>query len=73
MLGKSANLIRVTKVFSNMAKITIEGVENGPLVIKSDGKTVCALCRCGASNEKPNCDGSHTKAGFKAHSTKLEI
>jgi len=56
-----------------MAKITIEGVENGPYVVKSDGKTMCALCRCGASNEKPNCDGSHTKVGFKAKSIKLDV
>ena len=56
-----------------MAKITIEGVENGPYVVKSDGKTMYALCRCGASNEKPNCDGSHTKVGFKAKAIKLDV
>ena len=56
-----------------MAKNTIEAAENGPYVIKSDGKTVCALCRCGTSNDKPNCDGSHTKIGFKAKASKLEI
>ncbi len=50
---------------------------NGPLMIngeivvtKSDGteeiKTgPVALCRCGASNNKPYCDGSHNTAGFK--------
>ena len=53
--------------------------ENGPLVIQGSirvvdhlgnefviapGKDTVALCRCGASNNKPFCDGSHRTCGF---------
>jgi CDGSH-type Zn-finger protein/uncharacterized Fe-S cluster protein YjdI len=47
--------------------------ENGPLAIHADmriGSTVAqlraTLCRCGASKNKPYCDGSHVAAGFQA-------
>ncbi|MGR3661693.1 MAG: CDGSH iron-sulfur domain-containing protein [Paracoccaceae bacterium] len=52
--------------------------EDGPLVVtappkirNSDGaevptKEVSALCRCGASKNKPFCDGSHRGAGFSS-------
>jgi len=57
-----------------VTKISI--TENGPLIIigklevkKVDGtidrkSKVTALCRCGGSNNKPYCDGSHAKIGF---------
>jgi len=47
--------------------------ENGPLAIQADLRIGDAnahlratLCRCGASRNKPYCDGSHTAAGFHA-------
>ena len=51
--------------------------ENGPvhvsgnLAIVADGvqarnETRLALCRCGASENKPFCDGAHASAGFRA-------
>jgi len=56
-----------------MAKVTIKASENGPLIVDVDGQTKAALCRCGASNNKPNCDGSHAKIGFKAKASELKI
>jgi len=47
-------------------KIEIEASENGPYLVKLNGKVVNALCRCGNSNNKPFCDGSHRRVGFRA-------
>jgi CDGSH-type Zn-finger protein len=59
--------------------VTIKPAPNGPLIVTGDfkienaeGKEVphqgehVALCRCGHSNNKPFCDGSHKKEGFQA-------
>lgn len=47
--------------------------ENGPLAVRAQihlkGTPIgmrATLCRCGASKNKPFCDGSHTAVGFKA-------
>lgn len=42
----------------------IEIVDATGKVLMTQGKT--AFCRCGASSNKPFCDGTHTKIGFKA-------
>jgi len=56
---------------------TIEPMRNGPLLVHgsisikhADGtveqkENVNAFCRCGASTNKPFCDGSHRKSGFE--------
>jgi 3-phenylpropionate/trans-cinnamate dioxygenase ferredoxin subunit len=61
-----------------MADVTINIIKNGPLIVNgpvelkdSEGNVYpeqkrMALCRCGASTEKPFCDGTHSKIGFEA-------
>ena len=59
-------------------KITI--LNNGPLIVEGEfevtdtagkafglaGRTKLGLCRCGASANKPFCDGAHRTAGFSS-------
>jgi CDGSH-type Zn-finger protein len=49
-----------------MTNVEIKCTENGPNLIVIDGKVFAAMCRCGATNTKPYCDGTHAKIGFKA-------
>jgi CDGSH-type Zn-finger protein len=63
---------------TSTSKPTIECLENGPYRVSgletltgTEGeaivtKSVVALCRCGGSNNKPFCDGTHAKNGFKS-------
>ena len=59
----------------------IEPKENGPYIVKNlqsltdakgadilPDKKVIALCRCGKSNNKPFCDGTHAKIDFSSES-----
>lgn len=57
--------------------VTVQVSPNGPLILKgscvikgTDGSEILkenmtAFCRCGASANKPYCDGSHNKIGFE--------
>ncbi len=58
--------------------LTVVPQPNGPLrvagnveIVAGTGRTItkaqkAALCRCGASANKPFCDGSHTRVGFRS-------
>lgn len=69
MTGKMGNAIAVSDV------VTLKTQPNGALVLNGHApievggkplelKQTTALCRCGASRNKPFCDGSHNAIGF---------
>ena len=59
------------------AESIVETVPNGPLLVygniivkdhqgnATQKNKVTAFCRCGASSNKPYCDGTHNKIGFQ--------
>ena len=62
-----------------MATVNIHSQKNGPYLVNGEvelfdtegnkvevNKATIALCRCGASSNKPFCDGTHSKIGFQA-------
>lgn len=61
-----------------VTRMTVDITKNGPILVKGnveinmpDGGTqfkskVTAFCRCGASKNKPYCDGSHNAINFEA-------
>jgi CDGSH-type Zn-finger protein len=64
-----------------MSDVTIQLRDNGPILVQGSVKVVdgegnelsldpskpaIALCRCGASSNKPFCDGAHQGCGFQS-------
>ena len=71
-----------------MADLKITPRKDGPLRVEGEnisivdeagnhydlvGRTVVSLCRCGHSQNKPFCDGSHAKFGFAAESAAFAL
>jgi CDGSH-type Zn-finger protein len=68
-----------------MTKITV--INNGPIRVEGEfsildpegrvfglaGRTLISLCRCGQSQNKPFCDGSHGRTGFQDTVTAREL
>lgn len=63
-----------------MSDVTIKVLRNGPFRLEGEniqlldpegnayglgGRTVVSLCRCGLSQNRPFCDGSHNHHGFQ--------
>ena len=59
--------------------VTVKLIQDGPLMVKGEIEVTDAqgnvlpskgdttfLCRCGQSANKPYCDGTHKKVGFKS-------
>jgi CDGSH-type Zn-finger protein len=71
-----------------MGDVKIVVRNNGPLRVESDsilivdqdrkpfslgGRTGLGLCRCGHSEKKPFCDGTHGKIGFKSECVAVDL
>jgi CDGSH-type Zn-finger protein len=71
-----------------MASVKITVRDNGPLRVEGEGfevldqagkafglggRPAVSLCRCGNSSNKPFCDGTHNKVGFKSEIQAFEL
>lgn len=70
-----------------MSETRIQIRNHGPLIVEGDfqlldqdgkpfglaGRTQIALCRCGQSENKPFCDGSHKKIAFQSECPAREL
>jgi len=76
------------KIMSEEKETTIVVMNNGPYRILGEnitikdaagntfglaGRTVVSLCRCGHSENKPFCDGTHARIGFQSEVQAREL
>ncbi|MEQ9411370.1 MAG: CDGSH iron-sulfur domain-containing protein [Fuerstiella sp.] len=57
-------VVRDNGPFLVTGPVTVEDAVGGQFDL--GGKETIALCRCGASERRPFCDGSHNRCEFKA-------
>lgn len=65
-------------VVRNNGPLRVEG--EGLSIVDQEGRSfglagrgVVSLCRCGHSQNKPFCDGSHARAGFQSECQAFEL
>jgi CDGSH-type Zn-finger protein len=56
-----------------MTRVVIKCTANGPNLIEVDGNVFAAMCRCGATNTKPYCDGAHAKLGLNEEAKEVVV
>ena len=70
-----------------MADCEIKCNNNGPLIVRGDfklldgegnvfglgGRKQIALCRCGQSENKPFCDGAHSRDDFRSSVKRTDL
>ena len=76
------------KAMSDQNESAIVVINNGPYRVIGDniiikdaagntfglaGRTVISLCRCGHSQNKPFCDGTHARVGFQSEVEAREL
>jgi CDGSH-type Zn-finger protein len=62
-MGNEEIKIHVSKKGPYIVKGAVTVIDSNGIEIVSE--KMIALCRCGGSNNKPHCDGTHTNIGFK--------
>ncbi len=67
------NSLKFCRVDNMANAIEIKCTKDGPNLIVVDGNVFAAMCRCGASANKPQCDGSHRRINFKAEESTIKV
>ena len=61
------------QIFPMVNSVEIRCTKDGPNLAVVDGNVFAAMCRCGASTNKPQCDGTHRKINFKAEEKTIKV
>lgn len=77
VIFRRPELLEETEPIGQVNPVSVKIMTDGPIIIKGDftfnysgnkkemKQGIISLCRCGASNQMPFCDGTHRKIGFE--------